>query len=374
MQWSITIGRIAGTSIRIHVTFLLFLFWIGISDYAAGGLPAAWASLTFIVLIFACVTAHEFGHILTARCFGVHTPEVVLLPIGGVASMERIPEEPRQEFLVAIAGPMVNVVIAAGLLFFLGQSLSSLGTIDLEKATLLQRLALTNIVLAVFNLVPAFPMDGGRVLRSLLAMRLGLHRATEIAAKLGQVFAFLFVIAGLFSNPMLIFIGLFIYIGASAERQGSALHWFSRDLKVSQAMEKSVRSFPKTALLSEVVSELLTTSQRNFAVIDEHENPVGFLDREDLVNGLINQQSNAAIASIMREPSVTHEDDPLEKAISDMTRQGRKSKIVINSAGRVVGILTFENVIEMLMIHNARPDWHFPETVSHTHQSLKKPF
>ena len=191
MQWSLTIGRIAGTAIRIHVTFLLFLLWIAVADYRSGGFEAAKSSIIFVLLVFACVVAHEFGHILTARNFGVKTPEVTLLPIGGVANMERIPEDPWQELLVAIAGPMVNVVIAALLIVMGGFTVAELQSIDLEKATLLQRLALINISLVVFNLIPAFPMDGGRVLRALLAMRLGPQRATEIAAKLGQFFAFL---------------------------------------------------------------------------------------------------------------------------------------------------------------------------------------
>ncbi|MGB8313856.1 MAG: site-2 protease family protein, partial [Aestuariivirga sp.] len=173
MQWSLTIGRIAGTAIRIHITFFLFLLWIAVSDYRSGGLEVAKSSIIFILLVFACVVAHEFGHILMARKFGVKTPEVTLLPIGGVANMERIPEDPRQELLIAIAGPMVNVVIAGLLIVAGGVSTSDLQTIDVEKIGLVQRLALINVSLVIFNLIPAFPMDGGRVLRALLAMRLG---------------------------------------------------------------------------------------------------------------------------------------------------------------------------------------------------------
>ena len=227
MQWSITIGRVAGTAIRIHITFLMFLLWIAVSDYRSGGFAAPQSSIVFILLIFACVVAHEFGHILTARIFGIKTPEVILLPIGGVANLERISEDPWQELLIAIAGPMVNVVIAGLLIGVGGFAVADLQSLNLEKASLVQRLALVNISLVVFNLIPAFPMDRGRVLRALLAMRLGPQRATEIAAKLGQLFSFLFVAAGLFLSPMLIFVGLFIYIAAVSELQASALHWFA---------------------------------------------------------------------------------------------------------------------------------------------------
>src|ERR1700704_4276065 len=132
MSWSINIGRIAGTAVRIHVTFILFLGWIFFATYAAEGPEAALANLVFLTLLFACVLAHEFGHIFTARAFGVATPDVTLLPIGGVARLERIPQEPREEFLIAIAGPAVNVVIGLGLVGLAGAhlGLSALGSVD----------------------------------------------------------------------------------------------------------------------------------------------------------------------------------------------------------------------------------------------------
>ena len=359
MQWSLTIGRIAGTAIRIHITFLLFLVWIAASDYRSGGLEAAKSSVVFVLLVFACVVAHEFGHILTARNFGVKTPEVTLLPIGGVANMERIPEEPWQELLVAIAGPMVNVVIAGVLIMAGGFAAADLQSIDLEKATLVQRLALINISLVVFNLIPAFPMDGGRVLRALLAMRLGPQRATEIAAKLGQIFAFLFVAAGLFLNPMLVLIGMFIYIAAVSELQANALRWFARDLTVAEGMERTVRSLSANALLSEAVEALLASSQRAFPVIDAMQMPVGLLDRDDLVLGLKEKGPDAAVSSVMRKPAVISAAVPLNDAVTDMNRQGLRSQIVVDESGRLAGMLTLENVAEMMMIHAIRPEWKF---------------
>lgn len=359
MQWSLTIGRIAGTAIRIHITFLLFLVWIAASDYASGGLDAAKSSIVFVLLVFACVVAHEFGHILTARNFGIKTPEVTLLPIGGVASMERIPEDPRQELLVAIAGPMVNAVIVGLLIVTGGFAVADLQYIDLEKATLVQRLALINISLVVFNLIPAFPMDGGRVLRALLAMRLGAQRATEIAAKLGQFFAFLFVTAGLFLNPMLVLIGMFIYLAAMSELQANALRWFSRDLTVVEGMERSVRSLSENALLSEAVDALLASSQQAFPVIDGVGKPVGLLDRDDLVLGLKEKGPDAAVSLVMRKPAVIGGALPLNEAVTGMNRQGLRSQVVVDGDGHLVGMLTLENVAEMMLIHAMRPEWKF---------------
>ena len=192
MSWSLNIGSVAGTAIRIHVTFLLFLAWIFGVEYIAGGPQAAWSSLLFIVLLFLCVLLHEFGHIFTARAFGVRTPDVILLPIGGVSRLERIPEKPSEEFLIAIAGPAVNVVIALLLVLVAGANLSAdhLAALESADVSMIDRLAVVNLFLAVFNLIPAFPMDGGRVLRALLASRLGYVRATEIAATIGQWVAF----------------------------------------------------------------------------------------------------------------------------------------------------------------------------------------
>jgi Zn-dependent protease len=188
MSWSVSIGSIAGTAIRIHITFLLFLIWIFAAGLATGGVDAAISSIVFAILLFACAVAHEFGHILTARAFGVKTPDVTLLPIGGIARLERILEMPSQEFLIAIAGPLVNVAIAAVLIALTPTHLSTahLAAMESPKVSMIDRLAEVNLFVAVFNMIPAFPMDGGRVLRALLAIRLGYVRATEIALRSGN--------------------------------------------------------------------------------------------------------------------------------------------------------------------------------------------
>src|SRR5499433_467928 len=218
MGWSLNIGSVAGTAIRIHVTFLLFLAWIFGVSYVSGGAAAAWSGLLFMLLLFLCVLLHEFGHIFTARAFGVPTPYVTLLPIGGVAQLERIPEEPWEEFLIAIAGPMVNVVIAIALVFLFDAHLrpSAAAAVDNLRIPLVDRLAAVNLFLALFNMIPAFPMDGGRVLRALLASKLGYVRATEIAAGIGQFVAFALGFIGLLFNPILIFIAIFVYLAASS--------------------------------------------------------------------------------------------------------------------------------------------------------------
>src|SRR5438477_6505115 len=225
MSWSLNVGTIAGTMVRVHITFLLFLGWIFVASYAADGPQAAMSGLVFMLLLFACVLAHEFGHIFTARAFGVATPDVTLLPIGGMARLERIPEEPWQEFLVAIAGPLVNVVIAFALVGLASAHLDvgNLSAVESARVSLVDRLASVNIFLALFNMIPAFPMDGGRVLRALLATRLGYLRATEIAAVIGQGFAFALGFICLLWNLMLIFIAIFVYLAATSEAHSVAM-------------------------------------------------------------------------------------------------------------------------------------------------------
>jgi Zn-dependent protease len=359
MGWSLTIGRIAGTAIRLHFTFLLFLAWIGIADYLAGGPAAAAASVVFIILVFACVVAHEFGHILMARRFGIKTPEVILSPIGGIANMDRIPDVPMQELLVAIAGPLVNVAIGLALFAGLGLDTGALSNLDFEKASLLERLTLVNISLVLFNLVPAFPMDGGRVLRALLAMRFDAGKATQIAARVGQGFSFLFVLLGLFYSPILMLVGIFIYFAAAAEEQTAAFTSFARNLLVKDAMEAAPITLDQSARLADAVDKLLATPQRDFPIIDDAGQVIGILDREAMLAGLHRGGADTVVREIMRKTEAMPQDLPLVEAFSRMRSRGSKAEAVADRGGRLVGVLTFENIAEMMMVENIKPGWSF---------------
>jgi Zn-dependent protease len=219
MRWSLKVASISGIEVRIHLTFLLFLAWIWVSYYRVAGLAGAVQGVLFVLALFACVLLHEFGHAFAARGFGIATPDITLLPIGGVARLSRIPDQPWQEFVVAIAGPLVNVVIAGALILVVHRSaeLQQFEYLENPRVELLSRLASVNVMLVLFNLIPAFPMDGGRILRALLAMTMPYARATQIAAWIGQGLAVVFGIFGLFGNPLLIFIAFFIFAGAQQE-------------------------------------------------------------------------------------------------------------------------------------------------------------
>ena len=381
MLWSIPIGTIAGTVVRIHVTFLIFLVWIGAAQWRVGGRDAAIEGVVFIVLIFACVLAHEFGHIFAARRYGIGTPEVTLWPIGGVASLERIPEKPSEELVVALAGPAVNVVIAAVLLLFLGLSLDGAAMTELEnpRASLLARVAAANIFLVVFNLIPAFPMDGGRVLRALLAMRPRRGDPGRRAHRPGR--AFLFALAGLFVNPMLIVIGLFVYLAATAEAQHVAFRDGTQGLSVRDAMITPVETLRPGATLGDAVDLLLSTAQKEFPFVDSDGRPRGLLTRDALIEALRDSGAAAPILDAMvREiPSLPASrpldyvvpvampgeipslpaSRPLEAGLATLNRAKAPALFVLDQAGRLAGLMTPENIGEMMLVRSVRPDFRF---------------
>ena len=358
MPWSLTIGSIAGTQVRVHVTFLLFLGWIFAASWVSEGSQAAWAALTFLLLLFACVLAHEFGHIFTARAFGVATPDVTLLPIGGLARLERIPEKPIEEFLIAIAGPLVNVVIALGLVIFAGAHLnmSDLATVESTRVSLIDRLAVVNLFLVLFNMIPAFPMDGGRVLRALLATRLGFVRATEIAAFIGQGFAFVLGFAGLFGNPLLIFIAIFVYLAASGEAHSVALRAMSQGVPVGTAMMTQFATLTPDADVEEAVQTLLRTSQSEFPVIDGNGSPVGLLARGDIIRALKERGPNAKVVDTMTSPipTVGHR-RCLEDAFRLLQEKSAPAVAVVDPSGKLVGLVTSETIGEMMLLQQALP-------------------
>jgi stage IV sporulation protein FB len=358
MSWSLNIGRVAGTVIRIHLTFLLFLAWIFAASYASSGAATAWNTLLFIVLLFLCVLLHEFGHIFTARAFGVTTPYVTLLPIGGVAQLDRIPEEPGQEFLIAIAGPIVNFVIAFLLVYVAGANLqlSAAATVDNTQIAMIDRLAIVNLFLATFNLIPAFPMDGGRVLRALLASRMGYVRATEISASIGQFVAYALGFIGLLYNPILIFIAIFVYLAASSEAHMVALRAVSRGVPVSHAMMTQFATLPPDAHIDQAVQTLLATSQGEFPVVDGVGKPIGVLDRGALIRALKTLGPDARVADAMSPefPTVGYR-TTLEQAFKLLQQKSAPAVGVTDVAGKLAGLVTNETIAELMMLQEAAP-------------------
>jgi Zn-dependent protease/CBS domain-containing protein len=363
MPWSLTIGRLGETAIRIHVTFLLFLVWIWAAYYRSGGSQAAWEGVLFVALLFFCVLLHELGHVFAARRYGVKTPDITLWPFGGIANLERIPEKPSQELVVAIAGPAVNVVIALVLLAVLSFTLAGgdlkaedLAKIEDPRTSILIKLAGANIFLVLFNLIPAFPMDGGRVLRALLAMKMGFARATALAASIGQGLAIGLGLLGIFTNPMLMIIGVFVFLAASGEAGQVQLREASRGHIVADAMITHFETLGPQATVDDAAEALIRSTQKEFPVVDGAGHLRGVLTRDAMIRALKDQGPSTPVIEVMQHDIPTVEArSKLDAALKLITSAQVPAVGVLDTAGgRLVGLLTPENVGELMMIHVAR--------------------
>lgn len=348
MKWSFRIARVAGIDVKIHVTFFLLLAWFGFSYYQAGGAQAAIYGITLILLLFTCVLLHEFGHAFAARAFGIRTPDITLLPIGGLARLERMPEKPMQEFIVAIAGPAVNVVIALILLAIVAPQidLDDLSVLDRPGKGLLIQLMVINIILVLFNLLPAFPMDGGRMLRALLATRLEFSKATVIAARIGQVIAGGFVVWGFFGNPFLIFIGVFVFLGAQQEAAYAKMRSAVSGRRVADIMITRFASMPGHWTVSRAAEEALHDTQPVYPVVDSDLRVTGLVRRDPLLSASAGGHGDYAVSTFaIRVPTIRPEADFTE-AFQLMQSTASPVLVVVNPSGQPVGLLSIDLLAE----------------------------
>jgi Zn-dependent protease len=356
MSWSFRLGKFFGTDVYIHFTFVLLLGFIGLSHWmqTREALEAV-IGVAFFAALFGCVLLHEFGHVLTARKYGVQTRDITLLPIGGVARLERMPEKPIQEFWVALAGPAVNVVIAGLLAVYLiaTSSMEPLGNLSLVGGSFLNRLLVVNVMIVVFNLLPAFPMDGGRVLRALLAMRMDYSRATHIAARLGQFMAIVFAFVGLFWNPFLVFIALFVWIGAAQESGMVQMKSALSGLPMKRLMITDYRSLAPTDPLSSAVDHILAGFQQDFPVIDADGTLVGMLTRADLITALAEHGQERMVSEVMQREFQTADPHDMAENVMERLHECQCRSLPVLQDNRLIGILTAENLGEFLMIQTA---------------------
>jgi Zn-dependent protease/predicted transcriptional regulator len=360
MKWSWKLIRVAGIDVYVHATFFILIIWIGLSYWQVeGSLAAVINGIGFILALFVCVVLHEFGHALTARRYGIRTQSITLLPIGGVAAMEHMPEDPKQEIAVALAGPAVNLLIAflLWLWFTASHMLLSPDSLSLTGGSFIERLMLINIVLAVFNLVPAFPMDGGRVLRAALALRMDHNRATQTAAKIGQGLALWLGLLGLLYNPFLIFIALFVWIGAAAEAGIEQVKSTLSGIAVGRAMLTDFEVLTPHDLLQHAIELTISGSQKEFPVVVDGK-MVGVLTQDDLLKGLQQQGEQARVDDWMqREVQSAELDEPLETVLQRL--QTCKCRLLsVTEAGRLVGIVNLDNIMELISIQKALHEGH----------------
>ena len=362
MRWSFKVARLAGIDVYIHVTFLLLLGWIAFVYYATQqSLTEVIVGVGFILAVFGTVVLHELGHALAARRYGIETRDITLLPIGGVARLARIPEEPSQELFVAIAGPLVNVVIALGLLVgILATGGFSFPLSDVFRVvfgpvgTFTERLFMMNIWLVVFNMIPAFPMDGGRVLRAFLAMTMDYAQATNVAALIGQGMAFVFGAIGLLVGiPLLLFVALFVWIGAAGEASVAQMRAAIAGIPVRKAMILDFTAVTAADTLRAVADRVMDGYQNDFPVLDNGR-VVGILRLADLLAGLQSGGLEAPVARFMRTDFETvAPGEALDRALSRLHAGECPVMPVLDRDGKLVGLLTPENVGELVMIRQA---------------------
>ena len=357
-SWSLRLGRFFGIDVFVHWTFWILIAWVLLLHFRGSGAAEAAVGVAFVLALFVCVVIHEFGHALTARRFGIVTRDITLYPIGGIASFEGMPERPGQEFLVAIVGPMVNLVIAALLYLLLAAAgrLPSLDALDnadtITQLPFLYSLLLANVMLAVFNLVPAFPMDGGRALRALLSFRMDKVTATRIAAGLGQMLAIIFVFLGFFSNFWLVFIGLFIFIGAGSEVAYARVQSALAGLTVSDAIMHRFTILDPNSTLGEAADALINGQDTAFVIADE-ERLVGLLTKDEIIRGLAEAGSQGAAAKYAASVVQTVDARTPLTEFFQQSMQAERQVAVVMDAGQPVGLIDKQNVEERLLIQEA---------------------
>jgi len=357
MKSSLHLGRIAGIKIRVHWTFMFLIAWIVFLELSRGnGLTAILWSTSFILVLFFCVVLHELGHALTARKYNIGTRQITLLPIGGVASLEAMPDEPREELMVALAGPAVNIVIALALYFivpfedFLNQDPEALeqALSSINAGNFIFLLFTANILLAVFNMIPAFPMDGGRVLRAILSMKMDRVRATQIASVLGQGVAFFLFFYGLLANPILILIAIFVFFGAKGENMMIQQLALLKDHKLGEAMMTEITVFSPDDTLGDVIEKILSGTERDFVVAEDDE-VVGILLQTDLMQAIKNRDTGIRVGDIMRKDFTILNADAKMTEIYRIIYSTDKQFFPVYQESKLAGAIDMNNINEFMI-------------------------
>lgn len=358
-KWSLPLGSLAGIPVFLHWTFVFILAYVSIYvAFIGGGLIDIIYHIIFVLALFACVVLHELGHALAARNYNITTRDIVLLPIGGMARLEKMPEDPVQELVVAVAGPLVNVVIAlilAPLVIIMGvPEFEGEGPVFLRPDNFLFALTAVNIFLVLFNMIPAFPMDGGRVFRAILGFWYGHAEATRKAATVGQSFAILFFIAAFFVNPLLILIAFFVFFGSHAESSYIQTKYALSGYKIRDVMMSNFTLLRKDDQVYRAVELLLKGSEQEFVVIDEEGKMTGVLTRNDIIQGLSEVGRRASLEHLIHKDITSFSPEtPIENAYHHMSQTGLSISPVINRDGEVIGVVDRDNIFEFIWIQDA---------------------
>jgi len=359
MKGSFKLGKIADIGIFIHWTFSLLILFIVFINYRSGqnATQIVW-SVVFIFSIFITVVLHELGHALAAKRYNIITKDITLLPIGGIARLEKIPEKPIEELIVAMAGPLVNIALALITGIFI--------TIPDTSEQLMAQLAngvnannfflnffLVNFWLALFNLIPAFPMDGGRILRALLSFRLERHVATRISARIGQFLALGFILLGFFTSPFLIFIGIFVIIGAQVEADYTESKFMLKGFKVHDVLMKQYPKVDANETVKTAVALVLDSQNKNF-LITEQEIPVGTLNRDQIIMALSQKGEEEFIYNIMDRNLIFLDANSLLENVFELIQLNKSKLMLVMENNEVAGALDIENLMEFILINEVK--------------------
>lgn len=357
MSWSFSLGALFGSELRVHATFFLLLAWIAVTAFLAAGVSAAISNIVFILSLFGCVVLHEFGHAIAAKRYGISTPDITLLPIGGMARLEKMPEKPSEEIVVALAGPAVNLVIWAMLTLAIGVStdMAILQDVGEQGQGFWTRLATVNLFLAVFNLIPAFPMDGGRVLRALLSFSMKRAKATAYAAHAGQAIAFLFGFWGLTGgNPFLLLIAVFIFLAASAESADVTARDEMQGALARDAMITSFKTLAADDSIDVAAQSLLRTTQGEFPVVDNYGHLMGVLTRAEIVRLKNAHRADALVSAAMHtEIPRVRLNTPLETVMAHLRDSNTVAVAIEDGRDVFLGYVTRENFGEWLLLNQS---------------------
>jgi Zn-dependent protease/predicted transcriptional regulator len=359
MKGSFKLGNISGIGLFIHWTFSLLILFIVYVNYKSGqNLTQILWSILFILCIFSTVLIHELGHALTAKKFGIKTKDITLLPIGGLARLERLPEKPSEELAVAFAGPFVNIVLAFITSLFItlpNTPEEMIGQLEngVNANNFFLNFYLVNIVLAIFNLIPAFPMDGGRVLRALLSYKLERHYATKIAARIGQVLALGFIFLGFFSNPILIFIGLFVFMGAQIESEYTETKYMLKGYKVRDVLMKQYPTIDYNETLETAVKLMLDSQNKHF-LVTKNDIPIGTLNREQIIEALSKKEEETELSSIIDKDLIMLQADSLLEDVFELVYKNKSTLMLVIENNQLIGTLDTENLLEFILIKEVK--------------------
>ncbi len=354
MRWSFKLGKIFGIHFNIHATFFLLLFFIFFSALSKRGAADAMLAVLFICAVFACVLIHELSHSLIARRFGKEAKSITLLPIGGVATLEEMPEKPSQEIAMSIIGPFINLVIAGILYIFIGHwtGISAPNLYPDSARAFFAGLIGVNIILAIFNLIPAFPMDGGRVLRGILAFKMDYVRATSIAVFIGQAVAMFFIFYGIFFNWWLALIGIFLYMGAGSEKQHVMLRNVLQRIPTREVMATDFRSLRPDEPLSRSLEHVYHGCQQDFPVAGER-GIEGILTRMDIISAIHDKGVDIPVSEVMDRDFISvYPQTPLDEVYRELL-SGHKTAASVLEGKQLRGMISLDGISRYIMIQAA---------------------